>query len=334
MTGYRAAASPSESGVDEAAGTPQGALFIGGEWRRIDYFAPVALPFLLGATILENKKRYGNKISSHFPDVYMQVLWGQAQAIADLPMNKGLKDLQEALRSPASLQDKGKAWLKSQAGSLVPPILTDADRQVRSLNDGNSKEYKGSEFMTRVPVARGTLEDRLDVFGEPVKEIGLPLVDPFNSTKPKQEPIYGEMQRLGIGLTKPIEGTIYTLTHPETGKVFHFESKSEALNTKDELEHEGVNLQVGAMPEPEDRHRLRHQITGGLMKQMASEVVASPEYQQMTDNEKRKAIEKAFDSARSEIRQLVQNPEFYNLAPEQQIKALTHLKGSLEKQRQ
>ena len=121
---------------------------------------------------------------------------------------KGLSDAVEALQDPDRY---GKKFIQSYAKTLVPTIIAQAERTV---DPEMQAVYSMSDALkSRIPGLSSTLEDKLDLWGNPISpqmgedygwiEKAYTFLSPIYVSEGKTSPIDKELTRLKLGLEMP-----------------------------------------------------------------------------------------------------------------------------------
>ena len=312
-----------ERQADDYIGKQPGSAYLNGRWWRIDSFAPGGGLFAIGATLANEPNQWKKPVSFG-----SKVLATAGKTMLETPMLKGLKDVTESLAAP---DQKGSRLVGSLTSRVIPTAVSD----IASAMDPYKRDMTKNPIASRVPFLRNKLEPRLDAFGQPMENVRSNAFDPTLSKPDRRltDPLAREMDRVGVSVAPMKPGDIYTVVHPD-GRKAEYESKAEAMEVADDLELSGNKPKVIRTQETEERHRLRQEIVGPVMKQYMMETIASPEYQGMTDNGKKKALESAANEARAQMKDLIGDTAFVALPQPQQIEYLKTLRDKLKAQRQ
>ncbi|KNH03092.1 phage-related protein [Qipengyuania citrea LAMA 915] len=179
------------------------------------------------------------------------------------------------------LSDPGRyagSWLQRTAGAFaVPAGVAGVARSMDPIL--RRRESIGEAIQARVPGLSDDLLPRRDVFGEPVElgNWGPDFLSPFWASQQKNDPVVGEMLRIGAGVSEP--GKTYT--------------------------DEGQRVEYA--PEEYDRY---HEIAGRLTYNRLLGLVGSGEYSGMGDDARRKAVKKAIREARKTAREVLGYPAY------------------------
>jgi len=221
MTGFPAE-SPGERAIDMASGKqPMSYKTPDGEWRKFNEYAPAAPLLITGASMYENSTREMDDESKRSS----LLLKGAIRGLKDLPLLQGTETIDRVMESPATAP---KAYLREQLGTWVPTIVADfargADDKVRTTY------LKGAGVLDsvkeRLPGLRKDLPALRDAFGDEVKSDIRHTYDPGMPRKESGDRVRTEMERLGMGLTKPRQedeqsNEDYLLEQEVVGKMIH-----------------------------------------------------------------------------------------------------------------
>lgn len=167
---------------------------------------------------------------------------------------QGMADLGQALDDP---QRYGGAYVRKTLATIAVPVGVS---QLSQSFDATPREAKtlGEAVQSRVPGLSGNLRPRLDAWGRPqLKEggVGPDIVSPFAMSTQRNEAINQEALRLNLKVSDP--------------------SRTVAKRRLSDEEYHAYRLKAGE-----------------FLTQRFAEIVASPEWRQMTDDEKRKEFER------------------------------------------
>lgn len=143
---------------------------------------------------------------------------GGATALMDAPMMQGISSLAEmgeAVRSQDTgrIAQAGDRMASSFAGGLVPQFVAQAAQGMDTDAAGNviSRDLSGGNRMvnavkSRIPGARETLPERVDVFGETVTQGGGPIesmLNPMRMTPDRSDALTQALDKSGYFPSKP-----------------------------------------------------------------------------------------------------------------------------------
>jgi hypothetical protein len=243
-------------------------------------------------------------------DVGATLLFSVAANLAEKTYLQGISNFVDSVLSEGRSVDKAKKFLTDTALGFVPnvfrqtsvamdPTMREATTLVKKAQDripfvrGNDIRVMGTDFnLEAVP-------ERLDVWGDPVVRApsmtvaGKPLIDQFGAVafnllspiKPTREttdPVKKEVARLGLGLDRP--------------------KKDVNLSINVEGEEKPVKFKI----ELTDRELRQFTFASGILaKQIIQQDIASPEWQQLDDDQRQKLIKDRMSSSREAFRQLI-----------------------------
>lgn len=221
MTGFPAE-SPGERAIDMAAGKqPMSYKTPDGEWRKFNEYAPAAPLLITGASMYENSARAMEDEGKRT----QKLLKGALRGLKDLPLLQGGETIDRVMESPATAP---KTYLREQLGTMIPTIVADV---ARGTDDKVRTTYlKGSGVLDsvkeRLPGLRKYLPALRDAFGDEVQSDIRHTYDPGMPSKESGDRVRTEMERLGMGLTKPRQedeqnNEDYLLEQEVVGKMIH-----------------------------------------------------------------------------------------------------------------
>jgi hypothetical protein len=240
---------------------------VGDQWIEYSLFQPISTPAAAIGNAFEAWRAEGMKESDAVTKVAAAVK-GFARSGLDQSFLSGVADLFEMVegRSMAS----AAKYLGRQAHSLTP--FAGAQRSLTAAIDPNVRAPEGfvETFKAGVPGASSSVEPRLDRFGHEVIRPGGPLrraADPFNVSRVNEDPVLAELGRLGVTM----------------------------------------GLQTAKMSLPDGAHLTREedfnvrQIKGTAVGDVLAKLIALPGYQQLPDDQKADALERAIAKTRASV---------------------------------
>jgi hypothetical protein len=243
-------------------------------------------------------------------DVGATLLFSVAANLAEKTYLQGISNFVDSVVSEGRSVDKAKKFLTDTALGFVPNIL----RQTSVALDPTMREATTlvKKAQDRIPYIRGNdirvmgtdinieaVPERLDVWGDPIVRApsmtvaGKPLVDQFGAAafnllvpiKPTREttdPVKKEVARLGLGLERPKK---------EVNLSINMEGRDKPVKFKIELT---------------DRERRQFTLASGIAaKALVEQDIASPEWKQLDDDERKKRIKDRMSSARESFRGII-----------------------------
>jgi hypothetical protein len=247
---------------------------VGDKWVSYQRFDPVSTLLGVAADFSEAGQWATNKESD-------QLALKLAQSVAKNITNKtwlsGLSDAFDVLSDP---ERYGKGYVQRLAASMAVPALVSQTAQTMDPDLRDARSIMDA-IKTRVPVLSRSVPVRRNVWGEPVEAgdaIGPDILSPFYGTRIKTAPVNQEIARLRVPLSMPqrhitIEGRRVDLTQQQYDDYL--------------------------------------QLAGQPAKQYLEQQIASPEWQAMTDEDRRQTVRDAMadfrDAARTAL--LERHPE-------------------------
>jgi len=174
----------------ELEGKKPFAVKIGDKWRSVYVLGPIGNVLLIGGFFQKALTESGSP-----SEAIVTALSGGAKSFSEQTFVIGMSRAVDAMKDPERSFDR---FFSSMAGSFVPTILSD----IASATDYTERTYKGpwQAAVKRVPVARRTLEERIDVFGQDLPRYGgNPLEVMIDATRPakiRQDVVVDEIRRL------------------------------------------------------------------------------------------------------------------------------------------
>lgn len=191
---------------------------------------------------------------------------GIGAGLKNLTQQTFLKGLSGAIGALTEPERRAEKFVEQTASSFIPSIVG----RSASFVDPYLRVPEGilETIESRIPGLSQRLPVRRDIFGEPIEVSGgrFNILDPFNTRKYRDEPIVREAERLDIKIA-PASETI------AKGK----------LTTRE--------------------YSTYQKVTGRLLKVRLKALLASPDYQRMTDPEKQKAFERTIRHVRDGVRE-------------------------------
>ena len=186
----------------------------------------------------------------------------------DLSFLGGVADLFELLETRS--MDTAARYLGRQAHSMTP--LASAQRTVTAALDPTVRAPEGAieTFKAAVPGLSRSVEPRLDRFGNEVTRPGGPLrraADPFNVSPVSDDPVLGELGRLGVSMGA------------QTAR---------------------MSLPGHATPTRAEDFAIR-QLKGTATGRVLARLIDSPAYTRLPDHARRELLERAIERTRAAV---------------------------------
>jgi hypothetical protein len=242
-------------------------------------------------------------------DVGATLLFSVAANLAEKTYLQGISNFVDSVLSEGRSVDKAKKFLTDTALGFVPNVI----RQTSVAIDPSMREATTlvKKAQDRIPYIRGNdirvmgtdfnieaVPERLDVWGDPIVRApsmtvaGKPLIEqigaatfnllsPIKPTRETTDPVKKEVARLGLGLNLPEKAVNLSVN---TGG-------EKPLKFKIELT---------------DRERRQFTFASGILaKNVIEQDIASPQWQQLNDDQRRKLIKDRMSSSREAFRNFI-----------------------------
>lgn len=180
----------------------------------------------------------------------------------------GLSDAFDVLSDP---ERYGKRYFQRMAGSMAVPSLINQASQATDPHMRDARTILDA-IKARVPVLSESIPARLNIWGEPIERgdaVGPDFFSPFNGTKETSDPTKREIARIGAPLAMPGRSLMVA----------------------------GQRVQLDP-----DQYADYVELTGKAAKAYLDQFVRSPEWQAMTDDERREEVKEAFEEFRGAAR--------------------------------
>ncbi|URD60482.1 thermonuclease family protein [Sphingomonas sp. KRR8] len=253
---------PQERMALQQSGWQPYSLRVGDKWISYQRFDPLSTLFGAAADFAEIG-RYAR------PGEADNLALALTQAVAKNVTNKtwlsGLSDAFDVLSDP---QRYGGKYVQNMAGSMAVPAIA---AQTAQATDPYMREVHGilEAIRARVPVLSRGLPVRRNVWGEPVERgdaVGPDILSPIYGTKIDTSPVPQEIARLRVPLSMP----------------------------KHQVTVQGKRVDLNAQ-----QYDQLVQLAGKPARTYLAQYVASPEYQAMSDEQRRDAISEAMKDFRA-----------------------------------
>lgn len=243
---------PTEQALWEATGKQPGALNVGGNWQSLNRISPVGNLLSIGSGMADLGRIKPENVPGAMLGVAGKNLLGQTYL-------QGVSGAANAIQDP---QRYGKTWTSRVAQSVIPSVIGATARATDPLQ--RQSNSLGESITSRIPGVRESLLPKTDVFGRTLKQESNPLLNPFNTTKDRSDTTTNEIERLYN------EYSGVSLDHPG--------------NTAS-ISGTGIKIEIT----PKELYLMEKQ-TGGASKKIIDNIVSSPQYQNMSDYDRAKAI--------------------------------------------
>lgn len=242
-------------------GKQENSIKIDGKWRKLSTIGPQASILVTGAQIAEAQKEGDAGV--------LKTAGAAGSEFLDQPFIQGMSVPLDVLRDP----ERNVQRFKNQAVSgLIPNFIKDIAKGTDEYK--REAETVGQALQKSIPYARNKLTPMRDVYGEPLPEEGGVLrktLDLFNSITPRGDNTTKEVGRL---LEAGYDSTPTKLYNSQTIAGEKLKLKNEELDL----------IETKAGPK---------------IKQAFDEIIQSPEYQKLDDEEKTKRLDKVVKDVRA-----------------------------------
>jgi len=249
---------PKEAARWKAEGIIPNAIKVGDTYYSLNYAGPVGALFNVGKAITDASKEGADAVAA-------AIAGGTQLATGTLEQSflSGISGALDAIQDP---QRYAANFVKSQAGSVIPTLLNDignaTDETQRQANTA------GEAILSRIPGARTVLNAKSDAFGNELTQandspIGR-LVDPLRPSNAIESPLTDELGRL-----KEAGQFIYPLTDKT-------------------IKAGGETIKLDA-----DQQKTFNDGVGQETQLIWSNIINSPEYQALSDEEKKETLANA-----------------------------------------
>ncbi len=174
----------------ELEGKKPFAIKVGDKWRSAYVLGPAGNVLIIGGYFQKALTESGSP-----SEAIVTAMAGGGKSFTEQTFVIGMSRAIDAIKDPERSFDR---FFTGMAGSFVPTIVADIAR----VSDYTERTYKGpwQGIVNRIPVARTTLEERVDVFGQDLPRYGgNPLevmIDASRPVKIRQDVVVDELRRL------------------------------------------------------------------------------------------------------------------------------------------
>lgn len=309
MDGHMTGAGPSDPQERQAllaTGWQPYSFKFGDTYIPFQRFDPFATP--LGA-IADMATLSEYMTDKELKNIAASLMFSVSSNIAEKTYLQGISNFMDAVAGKERSVEKAEKFVTNTALGLIPNVL----RQTAVAIDPTLRDATTllQQVQDRVPIIRGNdisimgtninleaVPERIDIWGDvdtrtpSMRVAGRPiyeqfgaaaynLLSPVQPTRTTSDPVKKEVARLGLGLERPDK------------KV------SLSVNT-------GGNKPLKFEIELTDRERRQFTFASGVMaKALVARDIASPEWQRLNDDERRKLIKDRMSLSRSQFRQLI-----------------------------
>lgn len=273
----------------ELEGRESNSIKIGNKWRRVQILGPLGNVLLIGGIFQKEFSESGSP-----SEAMAKTLAGASQSFSQQTFLTGVSNFIDAVSDPARSAEYVAA---STFASSIPTIISDIARAI------DTKERRTNtileKFQARIPGLREKLEPVITVLGEEKETVGNALEIMADPTRPsfiKLSPLVKELRRLwdlGFKVSPTLLG--------------------------DKKGYEGLTPQ---------QNTILWKTAGDITNEKITNLIKTPEYQNLADDEKAKYIERFTEKSKVTARVSMIMELTQNLEGEQLKEELSQLKKS------
>jgi hypothetical protein len=233
------------------------------KWRQVQIAGPVGNVLLIGGYIQKNFSESGSPT-----EAITKTLAGASQSFSQQTFLTGVSNFIDTISDPAR---SAQSVAGSTLASSIPTIIADIGRATDTTERRANEIFE--KFQARIPGVRETLEPQVTVLGEEKETVGNPLeimADPTRPSPAQSTPLVQEFRRLwdaGFQVSP-------TLLGDKRGYVSLTSEQNTQLWKK----------------------------AGEIINSKLSNLIKSPEYQKLPDDEKAKYIDNFVDKSKTNAR--------------------------------
>ena len=251
----------------ELEGKKPNSILIGDKYRSLSILGPLGSGMVVGGYLQRGLEETGSLAES-----IVQATTGGIKSLTEQTFLQGLNSFTQAITDPVN---RGQTLLGNLMGSVVPTIVSDVAQAGDSTQRRTSPTKDGfiSPIQGRIPGLRNKLEPKINALGEEVARGGNILETMFDPTRPSKatdSPLIAEFRRLSD------TGNAVTPTY--------FADDKKMLLT------------------PQNKTDLQKD-AGTLFKSKVEKLIKLPQYQELSDEDKAKAINKFLDLSRTKAKE-------------------------------
>lgn len=268
---------PSERAKLMESGWRPNSVRLGDRWVNIQLFQPISIPAMIMANGVESFLEAGGDTSdvdevSQVASQITQTVFRAGRSLLDQSFLSGLYDFLEAVDDPERF---GQIYVGRLGHALTP--FAAAQRTVAQAMDPIIRRPSGASevFLSSVPGMTTGIAPRISRLGEDVVRPGGPLrraADPFAVSPVISDPVADELTRLDIVLNLPSPNVTF---------------RGQDLTTTSESE------------------TFVRRARGRAVREAVERVVLSPRYATLSDEQRRRLLERAIDVGRNRINVLI-----------------------------
>ncbi len=258
-----------EQELQKAEGIKNNAIKIGGKWRSPNVLGPAGNVLLIGAHLQNAYEKSGSAT-----EAFVKAVTGGIKSFTEQTFLTGLEDAVNAITDP---ERYAKSYLPNLVASLVPTIISDvaraSDPKERRVGGKNILEMTGQSLQARIPGARSKLEPQVDIIGRERDSVGNPLEIILDPTRPSNDistPVTEELRRL--------------------------------MNEKYRVSPTMLGDKQGYKALTKEQNTQLWKLSGDIVNDKLDSLFAREEYQNLSDEDKAKTVEKIIDQAKINAR--------------------------------
>jgi hypothetical protein len=252
---------PKEQQRWKAQGIQPNSVKFGNTWVSLNYLGPVGLLFGAGKMMNDSTKDGGGN-----SEAVGSALAGFGQTLLGQSFLQGFSGFTNAVTDPTQ---GAKKYINSQAGSLVPSIVND----IGTATDGAQRQADNAiqSIAARIPGVRKNLNAKQDVYGNQLSQnsTGLNNLSGLKPSDQRHNSVLDEVGRL----------------HDVDPNNADLQVTPTQVNKKISVEGADVRLT------DKQRYDLQKQV-GQTVQAQWSKLIATPEYQALSDIDKAQALTK------------------------------------------
>ena len=179
-----------ERNLWEVEGRKSHSILMDGKWRSVETLGPAGSVLIVGGYFQRAMEKEGSPTKA-----MITAMAGAGKTFSDQTAIRGLSQAAKAISEP---ERSFENYFSGLAGSVVPTIVADVAR----ATDYTERRTTGpfDRLVSRAPVARKTLEPKIDVYGQDLPRYGgnalEVMIDPSRPVKFRQDIVTDEIRRL------------------------------------------------------------------------------------------------------------------------------------------
>lgn len=260
---------PKERELWKLEGKQENSIKVGGKWLSFNYTSPVGQILAVGGKIADSKKGGGST-----SEQLIAGIGAIPNTVTQQSFLQGVQGVQDAIADP---EKRGYKFVKSQASSVVPTLLSDSAKATDPYQRQSSNIKEAVQ--AKIPGLSKQLLPKQDPFGNPLERQSSALdqlINPFRPSKIKPaDSLTTELRRL--------QDAKYGVMPNSTDKQLEFGSKKDGSK-------QTINLT------PKQLYDKNNQV-GQIVQKKWNEIISTPEYAKMSNYEKQQALGNVLEDA-------------------------------------